>query len=132
MCLTSFAFMTIAAGILYGAHGNHPMVIAALKGSSAAAVGLLAATWYQLGKKSVRDFFDATVIVLAVIAINDFKLSVPVTLLGVGAIAIFHHRPGNKPQDERVRRGSASSTSAGIRLPVAAERSAAAWRRFPK
>jgi chromate transporter len=97
MCLTGFAFM-VAAGLLYGAHGNHPLVIAALKGSAAAAVGLLAATWYQLGRKSVRDMFDALVIIIAVLAINDFKLSVPVTLLGVGALAIYHHRPGAKPR----------------------------------
>jgi chromate transporter len=95
MCLTSFVFM-VAAGLLYGAHGNHPVVIAALKGSAAAAVGLIAATWYQLGRKSVRDGFDAAIIIIAIVAINDLKLSVPVTLLGVGALAIFHHRPGAK------------------------------------
>jgi chromate transporter len=99
MCLTSFAFMVVA-GVLYGAHGNHPLVSAALKGSAAAAVGLLAATWYQLGRKSVRDIFDAVVIIIAIIAINDIKLSVPVTLLGVGALAIYHHRPGAKPRIE--------------------------------
>jgi chromate transporter len=97
MCLTSFVFMVVA-GVLYGSHGNHPLVIAALKGSAAAAVGLIAATWYQLGRKSVRDIFDAVVIIIAVMAINDFKLSVPVTLLGVGALAIYHHRPGAKPR----------------------------------
>jgi chromate transporter len=99
MCLTSFAFMVVA-GVLYGAHGNHPVVIAALKGSAAAAVGLLAATWYQLGRKSVRDIFDVVVIIIAILAINDFKVSVPVALLGVGALAIYHHRPGAKPRIE--------------------------------
>jgi chromate transporter len=99
MCLTSFVFMVVA-GLLYGAHGNHPLVIAALKGSAAAAVGLLAATWYQLGRKSVRDIFDAVVIIIAIVAINDLKFSVPVTLLGIGALAIYHHRPGAKPRIE--------------------------------
>ena len=100
MCFTSFVFMTIV-GELYGAHGNHPLVIAALKGSAAAAVGLVAATWYQLGRKSMRDSFDALVIVAAVLAINQFKLTVPVVLIGLGAIAIFHHRPGNHERDEK-------------------------------
>jgi chromate transporter len=99
MCLPGFVFM-VAAGVLYGAHGDHPVVIAALKGSAAAAVGLLAATWYQLGRKSVRDIFDGVVIIIAIMAINDFKLSVPVTLIGVGALAIYHHRPGAKPRIE--------------------------------
>ncbi len=93
MCLPGFAFMT-AAGVLYGARGDNPLITAALKGVAAAAVGLIAATWYQLGRKSVRDAFDAFVILIAVLAIVEFKLSVPIVLLGVGAIGIFHHRPG--------------------------------------
>jgi chromate transporter len=99
MCVTSFVFMTVV-GELYGAHANHPLVLAALKGSAAAAVGLVAATWYQLGRKSIRDSFDALVIVAGVLAINEFKLTVPEVLLGLGAISIFHHRPGNKPHAE--------------------------------
>ncbi|HMD02715.1 MAG TPA: chromate transporter, partial [Candidatus Baltobacteraceae bacterium] len=98
MCLPGFIFMTIA-GILYGDHGDRPLVTAALKGVAAAAVGLIAATWYQLGRKSVRDNFDAFIIVLAIAGINQFKLSVPVTLIVVGAIAIFHHRPGRPKED---------------------------------
>lgn len=100
MCLPSFVFMTIA-GILYGDHGDRPLVTAALKGTAAAAVGLIAATWYQLGRKSVRDFFDAFIIVLAIVAINQLKLPVPIVLLGAGALAIYHHRPGAKPRAER-------------------------------
>ncbi len=100
MCLPGLVFMTVA-GILYGEHGDRTLVTAALKGVAAAAVGLIAATWYQLGRKSVRDFFDALIIVLAIVAINQFKLSVPIVLLGVGALAIFHHRPGGaKPESE--------------------------------
>ena len=93
MCLPGFVFMTVA-GILYGAHGDRTLVTAALKGVAAAAVGLIAATWYQLGKKSIHSNFDAVVILLAVVGINQFKLSVPVVLLVVGALAIYYHRPG--------------------------------------
>jgi chromate transporter len=92
MCLPGFVFMTIA-GIIYGMHGDRPLVTAALRGVAAAAVGLLAATWFQIGKKTVKGFYDALFILIAVLGVNHFKLSVPVVLVGVGALAIFAHRP---------------------------------------
>lgn len=92
MCLPGFIFMTVA-GILYGEHGDRPLVTAALRGVAAAAVGLLSATWYSIGKKSVKGFYDALIILLAVLGVNHFKLSVPVVLLAVGALSIFAHRP---------------------------------------
>jgi chromate transporter len=92
MCLPGFIFMTIA-GMLYGQHGDRPIVTAMLKGVAAAAVGLIGATWFQIGKKTVKGFYDAFFILLAVLGINHFKLSVPVVLLGVGALAIFVNRP---------------------------------------
>jgi len=93
ICLPGFLFM-VAAAVAYGHKGDNPLVTAALKGVAAAAVGLIGATWYQLGKKSIRDYFDMVIIGLAVLAIVQFKLSVPETLLGVGALSIIHHRPG--------------------------------------
>jgi chromate transporter len=96
MCLPGFVFMTIA-GVLYGAHGDRPLVTAALRGVAAAAVGLIAATWYQIGKKTVKHFYDALFIVLAILGINQLKLSVPTVLLALGALSIFVHRPGRKP-----------------------------------
>lgn len=92
MCLPSLILMTIA-GILYGAHGARPLVSAALRGVAAAATGLIAATWYSIGKKTVKGFYDAFFILAAVLGINHFKLSVPVVLLGVGAASIFAYRP---------------------------------------
>ncbi|MEO6836175.1 MAG: chromate transporter [Candidatus Tumulicola sp.] len=92
MCLPALIFMT-AAGILYGEHGDRPLVTAALHGVAAAAVGLLAATWFQIGKKSVKGFYDAFFILAAVLGVNHFKFSVPVVLLAVGALAIFAYRP---------------------------------------
>ncbi len=58
MCLPGFIFMTIA-GMLYSQGHDRPIVTAALKGVAAAAVGLIAATWYQIGKKTVKGFYDA-------------------------------------------------------------------------
>jgi chromate transporter len=92
MCLPSLILMTVA-GILYGHNGDRPIVTAMLKGVAAAAVGLIAATWFQIGKKSVKGFYDAFFIVAAVLCVNHFKLSVPVVLIGVGALAIFTNRP---------------------------------------
>jgi chromate transporter len=95
MCLPGLVLMTIA-GILYGHNGDRPIVTAMLKGVAAAAVGLIAATWFQIGKKSVKGFYDAFIILAAVVCINHFKLSVPVVLVGVGALAIFTYRPQKK------------------------------------
>jgi chromate transporter len=101
MCLPGFIFMTIA-GILYGQHGDRTIVTAALKGVAAAAVGLISATWFQIGKKTVKGFYDAFFILAAVLGINHFKLSVPVVLLGVGALAIFANRPNKDALKQRV------------------------------
>jgi chromate transporter len=98
MCLPAFAFMT-AAGIIYNAEAHRPLATAALQGVAAAAVGLIAATWYQIGKKSVKGFYDAFFILAAVLGINHFKFSVPEVLLVVGAVAIFAYRP-RKPEKE--------------------------------
>jgi chromate transporter len=92
MCLPALIFMT-AAGFAYGHDGNRPLVAAALRGVAAAATGLIAATWFQIGKKSVKGFYDGFFILAAVLGINYFKLSVPVVLLSVGALAIFAYRP---------------------------------------
>jgi chromate transporter len=100
MCLPGFVFMTVS-GILYGQHGDRTLVTAMLKGVAAAAVGLIAATWYQIGKKTVTGFYDAFFILAAVLGINYFKLGVPVTLLAVGALAIFAYRPRKPPADEK-------------------------------
>ncbi len=100
MCLPGFIFMTVA-GILYGEHGDRPLVTAALRGVAAAAVGLLAATWFQIGKKSVKGFYDAFIILAAVLGVNHFKFSVPVVLLAVGALSIFIHRPAKEHPPEK-------------------------------
>ena len=76
------------------------MVTAALRGVAAAATGLIAATWYQIGKKTVKGFYEAFFILAAILGINYFKLSVPVVLLSVGALSIFAFRP-RKPGDHR-------------------------------
>ena len=98
MCFPAFVFLTIG-GVLYGMHHDHPIVNAALKGVAAGAVGLIGATWFSIGKKTVRGFSDAFFILAAVLCIHRFGLSVPITLLACGAVAIFANRP-NQAKDE--------------------------------
>jgi chromate transporter len=97
MCLPAFLFMT-AAGIVYAEHTTRPLANAALRGVAAAATGLIAATWFQIGKKSLRGFYDAFFVLAAVLGINYFKWGVPITLLAVGALAIFTYRPRTAPE----------------------------------
>lgn len=97
MCLPAFIFMT-AAGLVYANSHARPLASAALRGVAAAATGLLAATWFQIGKKSLRGFYDAFFVIAAILGINYFKWGVPITLLAVGAVAIFTYRPHTKPE----------------------------------
>jgi chromate transporter len=100
MCLPGFIFMT-AAGILYGLPGDRTLVAAGLRGVAAAAVGLIAATWFQIGKKSVKGFYDGFFILAAVLLVNQVKLSVPYVLLILGALSIFAHRPAKEHPPEK-------------------------------
>ncbi|MGC1381687.1 MAG: chromate transporter [Candidatus Baltobacteraceae bacterium] len=97
MCLPAFAFM-VAAGMIYSQHAARPLATAALRGVAAAATGLIAATWFQIGKKSLHGFYDMLFVLAAILGITYFKLGVPVVLLGVGAAAIFHYRP-HRPRE---------------------------------
>ncbi len=92
VCLPAFVFMT-AAGVIYSQHAARPLANAALRGVAAAATGLLAATWFQIGKKSLRGVYDAVFVVASILGITYFKVGVPLTLLAVGAAAIIAYRP---------------------------------------
>ncbi len=98
MCLPAFVLMT-AAGIAYGSHAERHNVDAALRGVAAAATGLIAATWWQIGKKSMKGFYDAFFVIAAILGVNYFKLPVPIVLIAVGALAIFTFRPQTKPPE---------------------------------
>jgi chromate transporter len=102
MCLPSLILMTVA-GIVYGEEGSRPIVTAMLRGVAAAATGLIAATWFSIGRKTVKGFYDAFFIVAAILGINYFKLSVPIVLLAVGALAIFAYRPHKPSSTERTK-----------------------------
>jgi len=92
ICLPG-ALLMYAAGVTYRVHGDRPLVTAMLRGVAAAAVGLILATTIQLGHKSLDRAYDLVFAALAVIGVVVFHLSVPYVLLGVGALAIYWHRP---------------------------------------
>jgi chromate transporter len=96
ICLPGGLYM-FGAGIFYRIHGDHGWVTDALKGIAAASVGLILATVVQLSKRSLSDHFDLVFIGLTVLAVNFLHLSVPVTLVGVGLLAIFWHHPRTAP-----------------------------------
>jgi chromate transporter len=102
MCLPAFIFMTLA-GVVYSESHARPLATAALRGVAAAATGLLAATWFQIGKKSLRGVYDVVFVMAAILGITYFKVGVPITLLAVGTFAILTYRPHRekeKPQEE--------------------------------
>jgi chromate transporter len=98
ICLPAFIFMT-AAGFVYSEAHARPFANAALRGVAAAATGLLAATWFQIGKKSLHGVYDALFVMAGILGITYFKVGVPLTLLAVGTFAILTYRPhGAKEQ----------------------------------
>jgi chromate transporter len=92
ICLPGGLLMFVV-GIYYRQHGDHAFVTAALKGVSAAAVGLILFTVVSLSKKSLSNNFDLFFIVMTVIAVNRLHLGVPRTLIAVGILAILFHHP---------------------------------------
>jgi chromate transporter len=98
ICLPGAALMYVV-GMFYRMHGDHVWVTAALKGVAAAAVGLILSTVVELSEKSLAQKFDFVFMALTVIAVNRLHQSVPRTLIAVGLLAIFFHRP-DKGQKE--------------------------------
>jgi chromate transporter len=92
ICLPG-AVLMFAVGAVFRGHPEIGWFSAALKGVAAAAVGLILFTVIQLSRKSLDRHMDLVFVGLTVIAVNRFHLSVLWALLGVGALAIFWHRP---------------------------------------
>jgi chromate transporter len=70
---------------------------------AAAAVGLVAAVSVQLGRKSLESAGDLVFVALAVAGVSLLRLPVPAVLLGVGALAIWWHRPRSKARQVPTR-----------------------------
>ena len=102
MCLPG-ALIMYSVGVFYRSHGDHIWITAALKGVAAAAVGLILATVVGLSKKSLAGKIDFVFMALTVIAVNRLHQSVPRTLIVVGLLAIFFHRPRSEQKEHTVR-----------------------------
>ena len=92
MCLPGATLMT-AAAFAYGLGNDNPLVSAFLHGIAAGAVGLLTMVLVQLGAKTLGEFADYVVVALAAALVAGFDVPVPYALIGVGALAIWWHRP---------------------------------------
>jgi chromate transporter len=98
ICSPGAVLMYVAA-LVYRAHGDRPLATAGLKGVAAAAVGLILATTFQLGRKSFSHAFDLVFVALTVIGVNRLHQSVPRVLIAVGALAILWYRPRKAGQE---------------------------------
>ncbi len=98
MCLPGAVLMFLA-GIAYQRHGDGPLATAALKGAAAAAVGLILATAWQLGRKSLSHTYDLIFVAVTVLGVNKLHQSVPRVLIAVGIVAILWYRPRKKPEE---------------------------------
>lgn len=98
MCLPG-ALLMYGVAILYHVRGDRPLAVAGLKGVAAAAVGLILATTFQLGRKSLAHMADLVFVVLTVVGVNQLHQSVPRVLIVVGAIAILWYRPRKGKQE---------------------------------
>jgi chromate transporter len=98
MCLPG-ALLMYGVALAYHVRGDRPLAVAGLKGVAAAAVGLILATTFQLGRKSLSHVADLVFVVLTVIGVNQLHESVPRVLIAVGALAILSYRPRKGQQE---------------------------------
>ena len=87
MCLPG-AVLMYTVGVVYQVGRERPLLQAALKGVTPAAVGLILATTLRLGRRSLSGIADFVFVLLTIFCVNRLHLSVPRTLFSVGALAI--------------------------------------------
>jgi chromate transporter len=92
MCLPGASLMT-AAAFAYGVGGDDPISKAFLHAIAAGAVGLVTVVGVQLGAKMLYEIADYAFVAITIVLVAFFHVSVLYTLIGVGAVAIWWHRP---------------------------------------
>lgn len=92
MCLPGASLMT-AAAFAYGIGGDDPMSRAFLHAIAAGAVGLVLMVAVQLGARVLTVFADYVFMAVTAVAVGVFNVPVIYALIGVGALAIWWHRP---------------------------------------
>jgi chromate transporter len=80
-------------GVLYGQHGENPIVSAMLDGVGAAATGLLLAVTLQIGRKELAGIADLVLVAATCVAVSVFRLPLLVVLLTIGPLAVWWYRP---------------------------------------
>jgi chromate transporter len=96
------ASLMTAAAFVYGIGGDDPMSKAFLHAIAAGAVGLITVVLVQLGARMLTEVADYVFVALTAVLVAHFHLPVPYALVGVGALAIWWHRPRKarpRPQD---------------------------------
>ena len=92
MCLPGASLMT-AAAFAYGVGGDDPVSRAFLHAIAAGAVGLILVVMIQLGAKTLEGFADYVFVAVTALLVAGLGVPVPFALIGVGAVAIWWHRP---------------------------------------
>ncbi len=101
MCLPGASLMT-AAAFAYSIGGDDPVSKAFLHAIAAGAVGLISVVMVQLGAKVLTEIADYVFVALTAVLVAFLHVPVPYALLGVGALAIWWHRPRSKaPHDAK-------------------------------
>jgi chromate transporter len=96
MCLPGAALMT-AAAFAYGIGGDDPVSKAFLHAIAAGAVGLIVMVMIQLGAKVLGSFADYVFVAVTAILVAGLRVPVPLAMIGMGAVAIWWHRPRKAP-----------------------------------
>jgi chromate transporter len=98
MCLPGAAIMTGAA-FVYGSGAESPLSSAFLHGIAAGAVGLVLMVLFQLGAKTLKRRIDYVVVAVTAALVAGAGVPVPYALIGIGAFAIWWHRPPSRRDD---------------------------------
>jgi chromate transporter len=96
MCLPGASLMT-AAAFAYGVGGDDPVSKAFLHAIAAGAVGLITVVLVQLGAKMLTEIADYVFVAVTAVLVAFAHVPVPVVLVGMGAVAIWWHRPRKAP-----------------------------------
>lgn len=91
-------------GAVYVLYAKDAWMNALLSGAAAAAVGLLLATTFQLGKKQFSKPIDLALVLATAYAVGELRISLMYVVPVVGGIAIWLYRPRRTKSPE----GSAS------------------------
>jgi chromate transporter len=92
MCLPGASLMT-AAAFAVGVGGDDPVSKAFLHAIAAGAVGLVTVVGVQLGAKMLYEIADYVFVAITIVLVAFLHVSVLYALVGVGAVAIWWHRP---------------------------------------